>query len=132
MTSDMLKGGLRYKRLKKLAAAKLGDEGLKVFFIGTAKEVDLARATFRKGSALMTLAADEYLIAVTGKAVHIIEMGGLGIVSAKLKETVAEIPTAEATAELVDKTVLIDGRVFHIFPYHDEDAEAFVRIVSGD
>jgi len=131
MTSDMMKGGLRYKRLKKLVAAKLADEGPAAWFIGTTKEVDLARVTFRTGSGLMTLAADEYVLAVTGRAVHIIEMGGLGIVSAKLQATVAEIPIADATAELVDGKVLVDGLPFHVFPYHDEDAQAFVTIVSG-
>ena len=125
-----MKGGLRYKRVKKLVREELGDEGLAAFFIGTAKELDVGRIMAGRG-ALSALRADEYVLAVTGRAVHILEMGGMGVVSAKLSGRAEEIPLADATAALSDGAVTVNGQSFHVFPYHDEDAEAFVRAVSA-
>ncbi len=122
-----MKGGLRYKRLKRKVGEELGDEGLEAFFIGTAKEMGY-RA--HRGS-LSSLKADEYVLAVTSRAVHVIEMGGMGVFSAKLDGHVSEIPLGEASAALDDRVVTLDGRDFHVFPYHDEDAERFVQIVTA-
>lgn len=126
MANDWMKGGLRYKRLKKQVRERLAHEGLVSFFIGTAKPLSLARP-----GRLSHLAADEYVLAVTARAVHIIEMGGMGVFSARLDSTVAEIPIEEASAAWDSDAVVVDERAFHPFPYHDEDARAFVDAVSS-
>lgn len=130
MAGDMMKGGLRYKRLKKAIRAELEDEGLVAFFIGTAKELDVGRLLVGKG-ATHALTADEHLLAVTSRAVYVFEMGGMGVFSAKLEGRTVEMPLADATATISDGVVTLNGQSFHVFPWHDEDAEAFVRSVTA-
>jgi hypothetical protein len=124
MPGDLMKGGLRYKRLRRLVEGDLADEGLEVFFIGTAAPLELTGTM--DGRALGALAADEYVIALTRQALHVIEMGGMGVFSAKLAGTVARIPRAEASASLEGSVATVGGRAFRVFPHHDEDARALV------
>jgi hypothetical protein len=132
VASDAMKGGLRYKKLKRLVTEQLADEGLEAFFIGTAQEIKAeSRAGHVSYVVLRHLAAKEHVLAVTRSAVHIIEMDGMGVFSAKLGGEVANVPLGDIDASLEGKVVTIAGQTFHVFPFHDEDAAAFVAAVSA-
>ena len=140
-SSDWMKGGMRYKRLRRLLRTRLEGEELQAFFIGTSAPLPRILKMTHFGNAVRALRADEYVVAVTDRAVHILEMGGMGLASARLDKPPLSIPLTDVNAEMETRkvtwrrashVVTVEDRTFYVFPFHEADAAKFLRIVQAD
>jgi hypothetical protein len=128
MPGDFMKGGLRYKRLKKAVPERVAPEALRVFFIGVPdKRQD---PSVRVTAAARALLKKEVVIAVTDERLHLIPITGAGVFSSKLGETLETHPVASAPVRWDGSFFTVGERVFQPFSYHDDDAAEAARILG--
>jgi hypothetical protein len=131
MPNDWMKGGLRYKRLKRAVPEYLAPETVRAFFIAVAAERQPLHTMTKTEGAVRALETREFVVALTDEKLYLLRMGGLGVFSARLEGTEREFAAAEAPVEWKAGKFVLAGEVFQPFHYHDEDAEHLVRLLRS-
>jgi hypothetical protein len=126
-----MKGGLRYKRLKRAVPEYLAPERVRAFFIAVRDERQPLLSMTQTEGAVKALTAREFVVALTDEKLYLIRMGGLGVFSARLEETEREFAATEAPVEWREGKLVIAGELFQPFHYHDEDAQHLIRLLRS-
>jgi hypothetical protein len=126
-----MKGGLRYKRLKRAVPEYLAPESVRAFFVAVRDERQPLHTMTKTKGAVKALRAREFVVALTDERLYLLRMGGLGVLSARLEGTEREFAAKEAPVEWREGKFVIAGEVFQPFHYHDEDAEHLVRLLRN-
>jgi hypothetical protein len=132
MAGDMMKGGLRYKRIKKALPGLLAPEHLDAFFIAVIGEGGLSDFMARQGHhGVKGLRVREFVVAATNKSLVVLPITGVGTFSAKLGDPIVQTPLDSAATSWDGETLTIDGQPFGPIAFHKEDALAVQKCVDN-
>lgn len=124
---EWLKGGVRYRKLKRVLPGAVSDLPLGEFFV------------VRHGNPNMTIAylvpfaflgLKEYVVAQGAGRVYLFRIHGIPIVSARIGKPLQSWPLAEAPLQVKERTAELDGVAYTIAPYHEDSAATVAQAVK--
>jgi len=126
MTSEWLKGGLRYAKLKEAVREHLTPETVETFFVGRRKREGFG-GLFNPFSPLRR----EYVIAVTDEKVFVLKLKLPGVFRAAVASVSHETLRRDAKAAWQKDRLVLDGGEYWPIAFHDEDAEEVASLLRS-
>jgi hypothetical protein len=115
---DWKKGGLRYRKLKRIVPSYLEPAELHGFFVG----VPVSGGTLRLANPFTPLFQREYVIAATSDGVSVLRLRLPGVFRASISGRVYEQSGNDPEVRWDGQTFVVGGESYRPIAYHDEDA----------
>jgi len=123
-TSDWLKGGLRYAKLKDIVPEYLAPEPVEAFFVAVG-----GRGRWPRLLNPLSPFQREYVVAVTAKKVFVLRLKRPAVFRASIDKIVSET-RREAAAKWDNGRVVLGETSYWPISFHSEDAEELVSLTQ--
>lgn len=123
-STDGLKGGLRYAKLKTVVPDYLSPEPVEAFFVAVTGRGHLPRL-LNPFSPLQR----EYVVAATPERIFVLKLKRPGVFRASIGGVVYEARREIADCKWTDDRLVVDGVDYWPISFHGEDAEALASMI---
>lgn len=123
---EWLKGGVRYRKLRRVLAKAVPDPPIREFFLARQGPAESSA----RGNVLAWLAVREFVIALTDESVYLFKVSGIPLFSARIEGPIGHWNLQNADLVVHDSVASLGGIEYSLTPYHEDAATTIAVAVA--